>query len=602
MNPPNYPNQYQPPGCIVYYSDPRCEHLIERVTQLENAWFNKQLQTYVQEEAFSSVIQCTNSLVVPGKNGHLHVLLDVGIELVLHILVDPIYELDNYYAIYMKGISSPLVISEKDFNRPSVLLRAVGRASGCQVRLYKSERHTGTLLCNALLPLAKAWRLSFYGGWKDNGGEWSYNRINGSTHDILSRDMTRASQDKTIDVGMPSAELMAAEQFTALMETITDPALRGVITLWFHAATLTTLLNNHNYRIAMGLCLYCADSKSYRHLCTILSWYGDPAITLSIEPKRFVSAMIERKDQPFLVLDTSGQLQTTNILLNAIRTGEIPPRSAKDSQRLALNSLPTVLSDVVSTVSLSRKFATIEVANDALESCSEKTLASLSRYTSDYLLGFNKYVETHRDELLNHVSRGIDYVRCDKRGLFESLDAEGMVTLGILKGIRQAILDYFRYLAASKELSDRFNTLLAREGMLAFINALSNAADSGCASTDLAESFVVITDRMLSHNNFDLRSRFDAQIDIPCGSDTVGIVYEDERYLYFTREAMQSISRACCISSPTLLRALQGADLLQGDTVNEETYLTRTTIYDNNSKKIVRVYKIERQAIDCGYN
>lgn len=123
MNPPNHPNQYQPPGYVVYYADPRCDDLNTRLVQMEHAYRNKEYQAYVQEEAFSSVINYTNSLVVPGKNGHRHVLLDVGIEQVLHIRVDPIYELDNYYAIYMKGISSPLVISEKDFNNPRGIMQ-----------------------------------------------------------------------------------------------------------------------------------------------------------------------------------------------------------------------------------------------------------------------------------------------------------------------------------------------------------------------------------------------------------------------------------------------------------------------------------------------
>jgi len=48
-----------------------------------------------------------------------------------------------------------------------------------------------------------------------------------------------------------------------------------------------------------------------------------------------------------------------------------------------------------------------------------------------------------------------------------------------------------------------------------------------------------------------------------------------------------------------MLSALKKAALLQGAAVNTETSLTRTTIYDNNSSKVVRVYKIERQAIEC---
>ena len=195
MYPTNYPNPYPPPEYVICYADPRCENLNERLIQVENACFNKQLQTYAQEEAFSSVIRCANSLLVPGKNGHHHVLLDIGLEMVMHVLVDPIFEQDNYYIIYMKGISSPLVISEKNFNRPSVLLHEVVQASGCQIGLYKSERHAGELLCNALLSIAKEWKVPFYSGWNNDSGEWRYYRINGSTHNTLSRDMAKASED-----------------------------------------------------------------------------------------------------------------------------------------------------------------------------------------------------------------------------------------------------------------------------------------------------------------------------------------------------------------------------------------------------------------------
>lgn len=597
--PPNNNQPYSQPILL----DPRFDLIIQHLSQLEQHQLNKKEQVALAEEAYSEITENAHQLWVADKRGIMHVLLEINFDHVYYVTHDFMYNRGAFYAIAIHNVPGYLVISEKDFYRPSQLLNAIAKASGKKLRLYKSERQTSELLRQHVSSIATELHIPFYLGWQPVGDSWKFEIVNSSTHGMLSHNPAIPSEySKPSTEISPSATLLATEQFILLMETIVNPDIRCTICLWFHASVLSSLLASKGYRIPLGLCLYTSDSKVRRHLEATFSWFGDLPITLATPTKRFICRIAERKDQPLLVRDSTGHKENAEILLHSMESGEIPLEVSKEVSCPALHSLPTVISECVSILSSSPHFATIDVDRRDLAPCTEETLTALNRYITDYLRCFTEYVSTHIDELTMYVSCGIDDVTSDEIGEYEGLSEDGITTYGILLGIQQMISGFYHSLAPNKELEVRMHNLLFPSHFSIFRTALLNAADSNCNVDDLASLFLSITNHMIDQNQFDARSIHDAKIDVPCNESKLGIVYADEFSICLTRHAFKAICTACDVSGPMMLKALSDAELLKGTRVNSETMQTRITVYDACGKaKVARVYKFEREAIESNY-
>lgn len=598
--------QQYPPGYGYPYGqpvpDPTIPMLVQQLQQMQQLLVvatKKNEQEYIHEEAYSEVIQCSNKLCVPDTRGNMRVLLDVGLDHVYYIKHDKLYGKENFFAIAIHNIPDYVTISEKDFYKPSILLNAIARASGKRLRLYKSERQTSELLRQHISSRAEELFAPFYLGWYKYTTGWKFEMLDKSTHGHRFQNPPTPSRYKgPRECPTPTAALLATEQIILLFETVINTGIRCSLLLWFHAAVLTNLISEFGYRIPMGLCLYSTYPTVRRYIEAIFSWFGDAAVTLTTPYNRFINLLVERKDQPVLLIDSNARKENSELVLNALQSGEIPLSVEKNSAYPTLAGLPTLLSDDVTLLSASSHFATIEINDGDLAHCSNERLSALNKYITDYLLGFTSFVSEHIDDLQKHLSNSIDDVMNNESGDYSSLTFEGMTTMGILFGVRRIISSYYQSLAPTHEMEDRMYHLIYPTNQDTFINALSTAAECKMNAEDLVSFFLSNLNRMIELGRFDSRSIYDARIQASCAEGKAGIVYYDETYISLTRRAFVAVCRVCASSGPALLRELSAANVLMGSRVNKETSQTRITVYDTAGQaKVVYVYKFDRQAL-----
>ena len=129
--------QQYPPGYGYPYGqpvpDPTIPMLVQQLQQMNQLLAmptKKNEREYIHEEVYSEVIQMSNQLWVPDKRGNMRILLDVGFDHVYYIKHDELYCKEDYFAIAIHNVPDYVIISEKDFYKPSILLNAIARASG----------------------------------------------------------------------------------------------------------------------------------------------------------------------------------------------------------------------------------------------------------------------------------------------------------------------------------------------------------------------------------------------------------------------------------------------------------------------------------------
>lgn len=593
--------QYGPNSGQTYLQDPG--YILQSVTSdlrslmVENSYLRSQNEmaiselNSIKEEAYSSITEKSNQLWVADKRNVHHRLLDASFDSVSHFLFDPIYNMEPCYIIHISNNPEPAYVSDKDFKRPEQLLNVLAQACGMTFHLYVSKRRTGELLQQHLLQKAREEIIPFYLGWHFSENAWRFELINDTTHGTLdSVSPYHSDYHPAQKLSSPAALLLAAEKLISLLEVIDRPDIRCTLCLWMHAAVLYSLLRGLGDQIPIGLCLYTPDAKVRRYLESLMSWFGDPAINLLQQAKSFMQSLASRKDQPLVIRNSTSQTGNDKLFLHIVESGEIPLKINKDISSLRLQSLPTVISGCANILSVSSRFATIDLEADSIAAHTGERLETLKQYIPDYLNYFTHYVTEHIEELRNLISRGIETVLDNGCGFFND---DGVKTLGIMQGIQQFLKQFFFSLAPDEQMEKRISVFLEPANLQLFESALRKTASYGCDSEDIVSRFLFITNKMIDKQQFDMCSTHGVT-SICCPDDSEqGSLYYDDTCYSFSGRAFQRICARCGETRPALLRALQEAGLLKGQGVNSETSKTRITIWDvNGNSKVIPVYNV----------
>lgn len=556
----------------------------------------KDRKEILQTQAYSQIINVGNQLCVEDKRGQRHVIFDAIIDVVLYFHPKEPYAVKPYYLICIRNVPEPIFISEDDCRRRGKLISALSRATHKPVSYYISELRTADLLRQYLDSISTDMSPLFFWGWRKTDEQWQFQLYHGTTHKRRRQVSLPASvpDDHSAEL-TPTSELIAAEQFASLLETISTPDIRTVLCLWLHATVLSTPLEDLGHRIPLGLCFFSSDACVQHHLEALLNWYGDTSISLDTPFERFVDQLIERKDQPLVLLDSCSSKKNIDLLSMVISSGRIIHENGKGDINVPLVSAPTLLSSSVTNLNTSSLFATIDVGEQDLTKCSSERLVGLSKYLPEYLRGFTAFAAGHIEDLLQFISRGMDTAR--ERS--EDLNYEGMKTLGILLGIQDLVHSYYDQLSPNGQLVSRLDNLLAQDWLALLHSALCHAAASGSDTSDLVGQFCNVVHRMLDLHRFDISQMCLTKADGYGSTETVGTLYADETFINFTRKAFRAVCCACNVSSPVLLKALREANLLHGATINGSTFQTRITVYDCYGRSHVkRVYQFDRMDLD----
>lgn len=577
---------YSPTVCHMYYD-------VWKMAEVERLRDRKE---NLQAEAYSQIINDGSRLCVVDKRGQRHVIFDAIIDVVLYFHPQEPYSVKPYYLIGIRNVPEPIFISEDDCRRRGNLISVLSRATNKPVCYYVSELRTADLLRQYLDSISTDMSPLFYWGWRKTDEQWQYQLYQGTTHKRRRQVSLPVSvpDDHSAEL-TPTSELIAAEQFASLLETISAPDIRAILCLWLHAAVLSTPLEDLGHRIPLGLCFFSSDACVQRHLEALLNWYGDITISLDTPFESFVDQLIERKDQPLVLLDCCSSKKNIDMLSMVISSGRIIHENNKEDINVPLVSTLTLLSNSVTNLNTSSLFATIDVGEQDLTKCSSERLVGLSRYLPEYLRGFTAFTAGHIEDLLKFISHGMDTAA----ELGEDINYEGMKTLGILLGIQDLVHSYYDQLSPNGQLAPRLDSLLSQDWLPLLHNALCHAAASGSDTSDLVGQFCNVFHRMLDLHRFDISQMCLTEATGSGSTETIGTLYADETSINFTRKAFRAVCRACNVSSPVLLKALREANLLHGATINGSTFQTRITVYDCYGRSHVkRVYQFDRMDLD----
>jgi len=550
---------------------------------------------FVKEEAFSSIEETTQGLVIYGKARWPHVILPIHIEAVFYVQMHALYRQESFYIIYFINDKKPLILSLKQWNDLELLLDALSSATGHQIHTYVSRKKTGQMLRNHLAARAKVFPIPFFAGWNTNDSGWNYYLINDSTHgndDTHLAIIKHCSPNGLISEQIPSSSstLTMLNQIIRFMECITNSELTSILFTWIHAASLYTLLQEEGFTISMGLCLYSSDPRITNSLETLMCWYNDKPISTDLSPEEFAYQIATRKDQPLPLVGSAKHTKNIDFLHSTMSTGQISSNQGHSTRRI--QALPTAISNTLGPLCYSPQFILLEITACDMNPSSLAQFDRLRKYLPDYLMAFATYTKNHIAELTSTVEMEIYAVHSNCPADCP-MSQNALNTLGILTGIQKFVWDFHRDLAPMNELLEKLRALSPRKPSTLLADALSKSSDYSDTSTAIVSQFCAVASRWITDGQIDLRNLSGERIN-KSKSQNRGVIYRDSEFHYITRIAFTAICKAVDNSSPSVLHALSEVGILTGSHTNDATFQTRKNI---NGRSIA-VYKLDSTMVD----
>lgn len=239
-------------------------HLVNLYAQAGAAQVLKEQEKYKAEEAYSQIVQNPDGLITFDKSGYPHkVMGGTRLEYAFRICADSRYRQPDVYVIQFAN-SSPLVISEKEFQKPELLVNKLSSAVGKPVARLRSTRKIGQLLQNFFSAAAKELYIPFYSGWKQVDDRWHFCLLGSSTHGQIPLKLPVTQQlpdilEREVPPLAASETLHAVNRISALMKSIESSELQSTIFLFIHVSSIYSLLGGIGFSPRLGLCLYSPE-------------------------------------------------------------------------------------------------------------------------------------------------------------------------------------------------------------------------------------------------------------------------------------------------------------------------------------------------------
>ena len=378
---------------------------------------------------------------------------------------------------------------------------------------------------------------------------------------------------------------MAVTQLAKLFQTVRSPALRWLLSAWFHASFLFSLLEIAKSALPMGLCLYTREPVIQSWLERLFCWYGDPPINLDDRPAAFNRAMWSRKDQPVVIIDrhqTENACRNSVLLEEILTTKTIAWKNGRKETIIPLQATVVVLCDASSSLCCSPKLFTLDLqAEDFdLELC-QKQLEQTSVH-QDYLQALASYTAAHWPELQESLRQGRT-----KAAAFAA-NADMLAGAGTLLGVASFAGSFFRFYGV-----ENTSVSMGWDVTLDSFQDVFSQMTSNISGIDVPRQFCQLAQRCLADGIFFIR---DADRDDSDG--TKPVVYLIGEDYGFTTEAFRTVCRRMSQSTPVIAQTLSEAGLLRGKRTNATTVQTRIPVTNAYGHcNYVGVYRIAQEDI-----
>lgn len=538
------------------------------------------------------------AIVVFSKTGRLHTVLDCSFREVIYVKPNRRYKFGSYYALFIDEDPIPQIIFEADCQKPANLVVALSTAAKREINFVESPYKTGMMFKTYLARRKKDLELPFYFGWQEENSVYRFFLNCGKTHgEPLAKGLSYPYELPGPDHQLkPHESLYVAEQFATVMECVVDPTMRGVLSLWLHIATLYSLLVKWGMRFPIGFYFYCHDAYARRYLGMLFSCYGDEVISLAENAKAFQELLQWRKDQLLAIEDVPDQVRNAEMLIQSVKTGCIS--ASQDNTAPKLCALPTVIGTAPSKLSHCEEFSLIEASSECFASDSYEQLRRHMKYLPGYFSDFAEFVSNHLESVEMTLNKAINNAFLNVESDTVLSDSTTMA-LGILAGVQEVIMEYYNNLAPSHQLMERLDLIVSDETLLNLNEMFQQSALYGDNYVALVSLFASLAAKKISDGNFDIYNVADSSCKVATCDPSMGIVYEDEKYYSFSREAFVTVCQDCFVPSARVQEALSQLGMLEGPRINKDAGQTRISVYDVYGKRSTKaVYKISKLRLE----
>lgn len=542
---------------------------------------HRQHMKELKEDAYTRAFTDDNRTWTMTDSGRCVELLDAALTASFQLIPQGPEKHSVIYGLKFTGQTGLILLHESAYLDDKRLIHRL-QTAGIQVMCRRSTRTTATLIRQCIAAKLTVVRANFYGGWQteDQRAVFLWFQASSSHQGQNYLDVAQPLQDVS-----PTVAAMAVAQLVEIFQGVRSSGLRWLLSAWFHASFLFSLLGAAESALPMGICLYTREPVIQSWLECLFCWYGDPPINLDDRPVAFNRAMWSRKDQPVVIIDrhqTENAYRNSVLLEEILATKTIAWKNGRKETIIPLQATVVVLCDMSSSLCCSPKLFTLELQeeNFDLELC-QKQMEQASLH-QDYLQALASYTSAHWPELQESLRQG----RTQAAAFADNADM--LAEAGTLLGVASFSGSFFRFYGAEDA-----SVSLGGDVTLDSLQDVFGQMASNISGIDVPSQFCQLAQRCLADGIFSIQ---DADRDDSDG--TKPVVYLIGEDYGFTIKAFRTVCDRMSQSTPVIAQTLSEAGLLRGKRTNATTVQTRipvTNVYGNC--RYVGVYRIAQEDI-----
>lgn len=500
---------------------------------------------------------------IPTRDGKSRLVWNLRIEKIYLVKPDSHFRQCPFYIMRFAN-HPPIMFEERLLDNPKSLLLELAKITNVPFETYNGVSVSDALQ-RYIAGNAVFGNYPFYHGWIISGENIQFELDQGKTHSAVRCPFSPEfflNQGKQISVC-----LSPTKTFLTCMGML-SPRLRGMISLCLHASLLFTLLPHWGYTVPKGFVFHCQDARSFHLIQKLLCVFGDSAISMNMTKADFHEKLVERKDQPAVIIGQDVKHQNRAAVLDAVQTGKLD----EDTELMAI---PVILQESCDYTSYGRSFICVKVASDDFAADIDQKLnkdiwsiyaTTFAKYTVEYFASVRDLLVHEQHNVINNADR-------------ESvLEIEEYQMLGLFNGLAKVTELFFKKHSDSVTLN-----LFPDESFNILITALEDCSEITDDEGMILMTFIQTFKNMLQQGSFCQNDPKDDSF--LQGNQDGPILYRKGSNFYLPQTTFEMVCKQSQLNFLSVCKVLQKYNIFCGANANKTTYLTRLSIA--NRQKLI---------------